>query len=276
MLARLLPDDAARGSDLDPAPRVAHPVGRGAARRRAGNWTRLADGLDGIEARTGRRCGWASSPSRAASSRPPTEAVERLAGVDTDRLGVCLDLCHLAVRLRGPARGARPARAAPGCPWSRPRSPPPCTPSDPADPATPTALAEFDEARFLHQVRGRHPDGRLDARDDLPDAMAGTDRSPRGPRTARPCRGACTSTCRSTPTPSRRSLDHRRPSRAALDAARRRRPHRADHLEVETYTWGVLPDAADRRTDDDLARRIAGELAWVRDQLLDLGLKEPA
>jgi hypothetical protein len=47
-----------------------------------------------------------------------------------------------------------------------------------------------------------------------------------------------------------------------------------DHLEVETYTWGVLPDAARPRTDDDLSRRIAGEVAWVRDQLLDLGLKE--
>ena len=47
-----------------------------------------------------------------------------------------------------------------------------------------------------------------------------------------------------------------------------------DHLEVETYTWGVLPEAARPRTDDDLARRIAGEVAWVRDQLIDLGLKE--
>ena len=36
------------------------------------------------------------------------------------------------------------------------------------------------------------------------------------------------------------------------------------HLEVETYTWDVLPEA-DRR--DDVATAIARELTWVRDRL---------
>ncbi len=44
--------------------------------------------------------------------------------------------------------------------------------------------------------------------------------------------------------------------------------HRAEpvseHLEVETYTWDVLPQ---RYRDTDLARAIARELCWVRDRL---------
>ena len=36
------------------------------------------------------------------------------------------------------------------------------------------------------------------------------------------------------------------------------------HLEVETYTWDVLPPAL---RDGDLERDIARELTWVRSQL---------
>ena len=49
-----------------------------------------------------------------------------------------------------------------------------------------------------------------------------------------------------------------------------------DHLEVETYTWSVVPEAHRPTDDAELARSIAGELAWLRDTLIDLGLKEPA
>ncbi|GAA2628685.1 hypothetical protein GCM10010307_18770 [Streptomyces vastus] len=42
-----------------------------------------------------------------------------------------------------------------------------------------------------------------------------------------------------------------------------------DHIEVETYTWSVLP-----RPPADLAGGIAAELAWARDRLTGLGLKE--
>ena len=43
-------------------------------------------------------------------------------------------------------------------------------------------------------------------------------------------------------------------------------------LEVETYTWSVLPDAP---TDDEgLVRGLAAELAWTRTALEALGLQE--
>ncbi|MEW1848514.1 xylose isomerase, partial [Nonomuraea angiospora] len=41
------------------------------------------------------------------------------------------------------------------------------------------------------------------------------------------------------------------------------------HVEVETYTWNVLPHAP-----ADLAEGIAAELNWMRGQLAALGLKE--
>ncbi len=75
--------------------------------------------------------------------------------------------------------------------------------------------------------------------------------------------GACTATCRSSSTTWVRS---RRPRRSS---ARCCRLHRAEpistHLEVETYTWNVLPPHAAHRTTWISA--IARELAWVREEL---------
>jgi hypothetical protein len=47
---------------------------------------------------------------------------------------------------------------------------------------------------------------------------------------------------------------------------------RTDHVEVETYTWQVLPP--DQRQDGaaGLVAGIAAELDWIRRQLLGLGL----
>jgi hypothetical protein len=46
------------------------------------------------------------------------------------------------------------------------------------------------------------------------------------------------------------------------------------HLEVETYTWGVLPDGPGG--DDGLVEGLAAELAWTRDRLVALGAEEIA
>ena len=49
---------------------------------------------------------------------------------------------------------------------------------------------------------------------------------------------------------------------------------RTDHIEVETYTWGVLPAGQRPGTDTELADGIAAELDWVRRELLERGLVE--
>ena len=48
------------------------------------------------------------------------------------------------------------------------------------------------------------------------------------------------------------------------------------HLEVETYTWQVLPPGQRPAGDADLVAGIAAELAWTRDRLRADGLEEVA
>ncbi|MEV6709716.1 hypothetical protein AB0M60_28595, partial [Micromonospora wenchangensis] len=60
--------------------------------------------------------------------------------------------------------------------------------------------------------------------------------------------------------------------RAALAALLAGPTAGCDHLDVETYTWGVLPAARRPRTDAELAAGIAAELAFARDELVTLGL----
>jgi len=273
VLARLLPDDTARGS-VSTLP-FAWRAPWGAERHRAAldNLDRLSEALEGIEARTGRRVRVGLEPEPGCVVETTAEAAERLTGADPNRIGVSLDLCHLAVGFEDPdAALARIAGA--GLAVTKAQVSAAVHAEDPADPATRRALAEFDEVRFLHQVRGRHPDGSVTARDDLPDALAGGE--PLGDRagdgSAVPWRVHFHVPLDLEPQPPLTATrDHTRSSLEALVGG----DHAVtDHLEVETYTWGVLPDAARPRTDDDLARRIAGELAWARDHLLDLGLKE--
>ena len=45
------------------------------------------------------------------------------------------------------------------------------------------------------------------------------------------------------------------------------------HLEVETYTWSVLPGSERADTDDVLVDGIARELAWTIEQLAALGAR---
>ena len=97
--------------------------------------------------------------------------------------------------------------------------------------------------------------------DDLPEALGG---GAAGASTS----GACTSTCRSTRAEhtTQRELE---PTLAALAGGP---APLTRHLEVETYTWGVLPDGPGG--DDGLVEGLAAELAWTRDRLVALGAEE--
>ncbi|HVD43971.1 MAG TPA: hypothetical protein VNB92_01335, partial [Rubrobacter sp.] len=46
------------------------------------------------------------------------------------------------------------------------------------------------------------------------------------------------------------------------------------HLEVETYTWSVLPPDERPTNDSQLVEGLAHELSWTRDRLLKLGMKD--
>ena len=70
--------------------------------------------------------------------------------------------------------------------------------------------------------------------------------------------------------PLRSTRDHLARSLAAMVGGQRAAVH---HLEVETYTWGVLPPSARPADDPALIDGIAAEVSWVADQLTDLGLE---
>ncbi|NHA67860.1 metabolite traffic protein EboE [Phycicoccus flavus] len=271
-LAGLLPDDAARGSVSTLPFAWRTPWEEESAQRAAANLARLGEGLADLEQRTGRTVRVGMEPEPGCVVETTSDAVRHLGDVDHERVGVTLDLCHLATGFEDPdAAVARVGDA--GLSVVKAQVSAALQGADPSDPDTLTALADFDESRFLHQVRGREADGTVRSRDDLPDALRGDAplpvradgvpvpwrvhvHVPLGAELEAPLDSTLADTC------------------ASLEALVGGPSPRTDHLEVETYTWGVLPDHLRPSTDDELAARIAGELGWARDVLVDLGLKE--
>ncbi len=266
VLAGLLPDDAARGS-ISSLPLGWHAPWLADRQASAmGHLDELADALDKLESSTGRTIRVGLEPEPGCAVETTGDAVERLADVDPSRIGVCLDLCHLAVAFEDvDAALGRLDRA--GLPVVKTQPAAAIHIDDPADPATREALAQYAEDRFLHQVRspGRN---RLATRDDLPDALEGR----RALHTGSPWRVHYHVPVHADPEPPLRSTrDELSRSLSGLLGGPRAR---VDHLEVETYTWSVLPGAGSG--DDALAQGLASELAHVRDELLALGLEEVA
>jgi sugar phosphate isomerase/epimerase len=248
-LARLLPDDAARGS-ISTLPLGWRTV-----------WTRERDdaarrNLDRLAAELARL----DRPVRVAIEPEPgciietTERLRRtLADLDTEYIGSCLDLCHLAVAFEDPSAAVGAAapvvKAQVSCALRA---------DDPAEPATRRALAAFAEPRFLHQTRAA--DG--GSWDDLDEALAAGGRGPWRVHFHVPLHAAPEPPLATTHDTLLGTLDALLGGPAAL----------VDHVEVETYTWGVLPAGL---RSGGLVDGIAAEVAWTRDRLLDLGLEEP-
>jgi PCAF (P300/CBP-associated factor) N-terminal domain len=171
-----------------------------------------------------------------------------------DHLGLCLDLCHAAVefedaqgcltRLQQAGIGVYKLQISAGL-----RLPE-------LSEAALAGVRQFDDPVYLHQVVESGPSG-LVRYNDLPDALRATQgRSLNNVEWRVHCHvpiflddlGAFSST---------QSF-----IREMLQA-HRRRPI-STHLEVETYTWNVLPPHV--RTDN-MDHAIARELAWAREEL---------
>ena len=268
VLARLLPDDAAEGSvsSLPLAWRAPWPDER--RRRVRDALGELAGRLTKIHAADGRvvRVGFEPEPGCVVDTT--ADAVRELAGIDTEWLGLCLDACHLAVAFEEP--GAALARlAAAGLPVVKTQASCALEAARPADPAERAALEAAAEPRFLHQVRERAADGTVLPADDLDVALPGGGLALPGAGPWRvhfhvPVHAETLGPLRTTRPVLVETL------RALLGGPRAL----TRHVEVETYTWSVLPGAARPATAADLVAGIAAELAWTRGQLLALGLEE--
>ena len=201
--------------------------------------------------------------------RPFTGAMARAAGMSDDaaqalvarHLGVCLDLCHAAVEHEDPFEARERLRGA-GVSVFKVQVSAAVEVPDPADPAQRAALEAFVEPRWLHQVGvpadvavgapGRAGPAARVVR-DLPDALADPSLAARRPWRVHfhvPLHAAEVGGL-----PTTRPVVERYLAMHAVDPE-------PPVLEIETYTWGVVPGAS-----PDLAANVAAEIDWVRGRL---------
>lgn len=241
------------------------------ARQRAGGLLRECAGeLARLRQRTGVRVVVALEPEPACAAETTAEAIAFLEehvfarGGDAARehVGLCVDLCHAAVVGEDPDHALlAPERA--GIELAKVQI---SAALDVAlsgggdESAVIERLGTFDDGVYLHQVVEDGPTGTR-AFVDLPDALAALAEARRaGDRSRRRWRVHA-----HVPVFLDRAgeLETTQPSLlVALDRLRRRAL--APHLEIETYTWDVLPDGA---RGASLVEDVARELTWTLGRL---------
>jgi sugar phosphate isomerase/epimerase len=279
LLAELLPAEPGLEGSVSTVPGAYKAEVRGAADVDAmrENIVRVAAHLVALERRTGRRITLALEPEPCCLLETVDETLAffrdhqhagaaaaqlaALAGLDAAgaaralraHLGVCLDLCHAAVEFEDPARCAEAFAAAgigvfkmqvsAGLAIAR------------FDAATRDALGAYVDPVYLHQVVERRG-GTLRRFADLPPALATWDDAA----------GRDEWRVHFHVPVFHDDLGAFRSTRGFIVEMLRRQRARpvSRHLEVETYTWDVLPPAL-RATSVDEA--IARELAWVQGEL---------
>jgi sugar phosphate isomerase/epimerase len=260
VLADLLPDSAGYGSisTLPLAWRTPWDDADDAAA--AGALAELTGMLDGMAQASGRPIRLAVEPEPGCVLDSVADAVAWLAPrVDPRYVGLCLDTCHLAVSFADPARTVAAIYDA-GLSVVKVQASAALQVDDPGGEPARLALADFTEPRYLHQVRERTGDGDVVGADDIPQALTElpAQRAWRVhfhvPLHARPA------------APLSATTDVLRAAIAALESTVE---GELPHIEVETYTWSVLPETAGGGGDTALIRGIAAELRWAAAQLFE-------
>ncbi|MEU1273662.1 metabolite traffic protein EboE [Streptomyces sp. NPDC005799] len=265
ILAGLLPDDVTEGtiSTLPLAWRTACAEDRAQKARTA--LVTLAERLDAVHELTGRSIRVGLEPEPGCVVETTADAIDPLTRIGRDRIGVCVDTCHLATSFEDP-HTALDALTEARVPIVKSQLSAALHAEHPRLPTVRAALASFDEPRFLHQTRTL-ADGGLHGTDDLGEALtAGVlpDTAPWRAHFHVPLHAAPAAPLTST-------LPVLRAALSRLVGG----PHPlTHHLEVETYTWQALPPELRPRGRPQLADGIAAELTLARDLLTGLGLKE--
>ncbi|CAM5540340.1 metabolite traffic protein EboE [Streptomyces aurantiogriseus] len=277
VLAGLLPDDVTEGSisTLPLAWRTACGDERAESARTA--LRTLAERLDALQELTGRSIRIGLEPEPGCTVETTADAIAPLTAIDRDRIGICVDTCHLATSFEDP-HTALDALTAARVPVVKSQLSAALHAEHPHLPDVREALAAFDEPRFLHQTRtfptlnsvragGTPITAGLRGTDDLGEALKGDvlpDASPWRAHFHVPLHAAPAAPLTSTLPVLKAALTRLVGGPYPLTR----------HLEVETYTWQALPPELRPRGRAQLADGIAAELTLARDLLTDLGLKE--
>jgi sugar phosphate isomerase/epimerase len=279
-LAEILPDGMSGSVSTAPGAFKTNITSPGMVADMADRFIRHAGHLVALERRTGHRIALAVEPepscflettaeaiaffkdhlfSRAAADR--LAALTGLARADAEaalrqHLGLCLDLCHAAIEFEEPAQSYAALRAAGLAVIKLQISAGLRLATVGRD--TRALLEPFNDGVYLHQVIEKH-NGGITSYQDLDCALTALDNEP---------------------DPKNREwrvhyhiplfLDDLGPFSSTQSFVREalalhRQETISQHLEVETYTWGVLPERYRTKT---LAPAIARELQWVRQQFL--------
>jgi sugar phosphate isomerase/epimerase len=198
---------------------------------------------------------------------PLLDAARRIGAADRalgQHLGICFDTCHHAVQFEDPMRswteladaGIQVGKVQLSCALA-------------VGGESASVLEPFDEPRFLHQVRRRR-DAVVDGREDLGHALSGERALTRDGEwrvhfhAPLHWRADETSVMSTTAPELLRVL----PAIAESESL--------PHLEVETYTWNVLPTAVRPRDDASLVEGIAREIEFAERALGDFGIHREA
>ncbi|MEV6957844.1 metabolite traffic protein EboE [Streptomyces sp. NPDC051207] len=265
VLAGLLPDDVTEGSisTLPLAWRTAAGDDRTDTARTA--LRTLAERLDALQELTGRSVRVGLEPEPGCVIETTGDAIAPLTAIGHDRIGICVDTCHLATSFEDP-HTALDALTEAHVPVVKSQLSAALHAEQPHLPEVREALAAFAEPRFLHQTRTT-TDAGLRGTDDLGEALTGRALPDTAPWRAHfhvPLHEAPAAPLTST-------LPVLKAALTRLVGGPRPLTH---HLEVETYTWQALPPQLRPRARAQLADGIAAELTLARDLLTDLGLKE--
>jgi hypothetical protein len=278
-LAQMLPAEATLAGSISTVPATFRPIGstEGALDLIAENLLQHAAHLSRLQDRTGRLITTALEPEpmcyletseelvefmeqriySAAAQRRFSEISGRVLAQAEDTLrrhiGICYDVCHAAIEFEHPAQSiARLKRAGIGIFKLQLSA---ALKVAAVDQDTAAHLLRFNEGVYLHQVVERRHDGTLKRYLDLPPALA------QGAIAyGHEWRVHCHVPVFMDTLP---ELGTTQDFLREILALHRAEPI-SDHLEVETYTFDVLPEEL-RRVD--VATAVARELQWVRDKL---------
>jgi sugar phosphate isomerase/epimerase len=222
----------------------------------------LADWLDALATQTGIDFHLGLEPEPLGHFENTAETLaffERLHAASTNteairrRIGLNYDACHLALEYDDAAASLDALRTA-GIRISKIHLSSALA-LDPREPSALAAIRSFDEPVYFHQVLLRSEAGEITRFPDLPDFFAAADG------------GLDLTTSEEMRVHFHIPLDAepKSPLRSTRDQTREvlrwraANPQSCPHYEIETYTWGVLPDGLQRPVEE----QIAGEYAWV-------------